>query len=454
MPKATPSRFYELIERTLAEMDFSAQVWALCRPAYAEEKKGGRPGIDPVVYLKMLMVGFFEDLPSERAIAARCADSLSVRGFLGYELCAATPDHSSFTVIRQRLGLEIYQQVFELILRALRAHGLLQGRHLGIDSSVLEANASLRSLCERNTEESYWQYVQRLAAEAGVDPEDFEAVRRFDKKRPGRKVSNQQWFNPHEPEAKISKTKRGATAMLYKPEHMVDLETGAIVAAAVLPGDQSDTAQLSERVVAAGVTLAVVMPEQAPEKLVQSATADKGYFALEAISQLQHLGIRTVISDPQRGQRRLERLSQEERAVLERARRASRSESGKSLLRQRGQHLERSFAHVLDAGGLRRATLRGGLNLTKRYQLGAAFYNLSQLLRKVHGIGTARQWLAMGRKRLGLLFACCKELLAHLLAARGAGGAWPNSSALRRLFFSSDFGFLPTHSDRVISTVC
>lgn len=429
LPKATPSRFYELIERTLGEMDFAAQVWELCRPAYAEEAKGGRPGIDPVVYLKMLMVGFFEDLPSERAIAARCADSLSVRGFLGYDLVSGTPEHSSLTVIRQRLGLEIYQQVFELILGALRAHGLLKGRHLGIDSSVLEANASLRSLCERNTEESYWKYVQRLAAEAGVDPGDVEAVRRFDQKRPGRKVSNQQWVNPHEPEARIGKTKQGATAMLYKPEHMVDLETGAIVAAEVLPGDQSDPAHLSERVLAAGVTLALVMPEQAPEKLVQSATADKGYFALEAMSELQQLGIRTVISDPQRGKRRLERLRKEERAQ-----RASRSASGKSLLRQRGPHLERSFEHVLDEGGLRRASLRGRVNLTKRYKLGAAFYNFSQLLRKVHGIGTPRQWLAGGRRRWAALFTPLQKLMGDL---QRAFASWQSRSGLTRTFWAA-----------------
>lgn len=451
LPRATPSRFYELIERSLAEMDFAAQVWQLCRPAYAEETKGGRPGIDPVVYLKMLMVGFFEDLSSERAIAARCADSLSVRGFLGYELTAATPEHSSLTVIRQRLGLEIYQRVFELILRALRQHGLLKGKHLGIDSSVLEANASLRSLCERNTEESYWHYVQRLAAEAGVNPAEVEAVRRFDKHRRGRKVSNQQWVNPHEPEAKIGKTKDGATDMIYKPEHIVDLESGAIVAAEVLPGDQNDTAQLSERMVAAGVTLQVVMPEQPAEKLVQTATGDKGYFALEQIKELQALGIKTVISDPQRGKRRLERLAAPERAVLQRAHRASTSQYGKALLRQRGQHLERSFEHVLDAGGLRRASLRGRENLTKRYKLGAAFYNLSQLLRKQHGIGTPRQWLAAGRRRLGAPLRLLQWLIAQLHRA-----CW----FLRRqtegdtLFFTTGAAVLPAQLNCRFSTVC
>jgi transposase len=416
LPKATPSRFYELVERTLQEMKFADRVWELCRPAYAGEAKGGRPGIDPVVYLKMLMVGFFEDLPSERAIASRCADSLSVRGFLGYDLCEATPDHSSLSVIRQRLGVEIYQCIFELILEALRSHGLLKGRHLGIDSSVLEANASLRSLTHRNTEENYWDYVRRLAAEAGVDPQDHNAVRRFDKKRPGRKTSNQEWVNPHEPEARIGKTKDGATDMIYKPEHVVDLETGAIVAAEVRAGDAADTEQLPERLVATGVTLERVMPEVAAEKLVQSATADKGYFALAQIGELQGLGIRTIVSDRQAARRQRAQMSKEERAVLNRAQRAVESESGKELLRRRGQHLERSFEHLLDEGGLRRATLRGRENLTKRHKVAAACYNLSQLLRRLHGIGTARQWLAAKKSQLQTLCACWRARLRAALA--------------------------------------
>lgn len=190
LPVATPDRFYQRVERTLAEMDFARQVWEICKPAYADASKGGRPGIDPVVYLKMLMVGFFEDLPSERAIASRCADSLSIRGFLGYGLREAPPDHSSLSVIRQRLSPEQFHAIHVVLLRALRRHGLLKGRNLGIDSSVIEANASLRALIHRNSEESYWDYVRKLAAEAGIDPGDMKAVRRFDKKRPGRKTSN------------------------------------------------------------------------------------------------------------------------------------------------------------------------------------------------------------------------------------------------------------------------
>jgi transposase len=450
LPKATPSRFYELVERTLQEMDFAGQVWELCRPAYAEQAKGGRPGIDPVVYLKMLMVGFFEELPSERAIASRCADSLSVRGFLGYDLTTPTPEHSTLTVIRQRLGLELYQQVFELILEALRTHGLLKGKHLGIDSSVMEANASLRSLSERNTEESYWQYVKRLAADAGVNPEDLTAVRRFDKKRPGRTTSNEQWVNRHEPEAKVGKRKDGATDMVYKPEHVVDLETGAIVAAEVLPGDQGDSDKLTERIVEAGVTLHEVMPEEPVEKLVQSATADKGYFELEEVKAMQALGIKTIISDPHQGKRRKE-LAKEDRLALRRARVGSRSSYGRELLSRRGQHLERSFEHILDHGGLRRATLRGAVNLNKRYKVAAAFYNLSQLMRTLYGVGTPRQWLAQLSHASWTLFLLLKRSILSLRALCLSFGP-----PLRSPLTCSD---LCNHTSfrtqiRVISTVC
>src|SRR6266481_8549638 len=201
--------FYTKLEETLESFGFAAKVRELCAPAY--DKSGmGRPGIDPVVYLKMIMVGFFEDLPSERAIAARCADSIAIRRFLNYELDENTPDHSSLSIIGQRLGLEIYQKVFTLCLQALQEHGLLRGKHLGLDSSVMEANASLRALVHRNTAEQYWDYVKRLAAEQGIDPEDASAVRKFDRKRPG-KGSNQEWENPHDPDAKIGPRKHGGT---------------------------------------------------------------------------------------------------------------------------------------------------------------------------------------------------------------------------------------------------
>jgi transposase len=397
LPKASPSRFYQLLDRTLEEMDFAGQVRAMCAPAYAEVARGGRPGIDPVVYFKMLMIGFFEGIESERQIAARCEDSLSLRGFLGYALDEATPDHSSMSIIRQRLGSECFARVFALVLAALQKHGLLKGRHLGIDSSVIEANASLRSLSERNTEEGYWEYVQRLAKESGLETTDGAELRNFDRKRVGKKMSNEQWENPHDPDAKIGKTKAGATAMVYLPEHTVDLETGAIVQAQVLAGDHRDSEELSARVIEAAVNVQAAKQTKDPEVLPETLTADKGYFSLEEVGRLQELSIKPVISDPHRAQRRLDKLSSAQRQSLARVQRSVSSKYGKKLLRRRGQHIERSFAHLLDAGGMRRATLRGLKNLNKRHQIAAACYNLSQLLRRLYGVGTPKQWRAFLR---------------------------------------------------------
>jgi transposase len=304
------SGFYAKLEETLESFGFAAKVRALCAPAY-DKSGAGRPGIDPVVYLKMLMVGFFEDLPSERAIAARCADSMSIRAFLKYELNEKTPEHSSFTVIRQRLGLEIYERISTLTLQALREHGLLRGKNLGIDSSVIEANASLRALVHRNTEEQYWDYVKRLAAESGIDPEDTGAVRKFDRHRPG-KGSNQEWENPHDPDAKIGRTKDGATDMIYKPEVVVDLDTGAIVQAQVQPGDEADHQNMAGRILEAQQNINRACEAKLDILTVQSVTSDKGYYAVSELQTLQGEAIRTVIVDP--SQRRLGAVSKANRA--------------------------------------------------------------------------------------------------------------------------------------------
>lgn len=446
--------FYRKLEATLQAQNFATEVWALCQPAYADERRGGRPGIDPVVYFKMLMVGFFEDLPSQRAIAARCDDSRAIREFLGYDLTEATPEQSSFTIIRQRLSLEIIQAVHQVVLGMLRRHGLLRGRRLGIDSSVIEANASLRALEHRNTEESYWDYVKRLAAEAGVDPEDAKAVRRFDKQRPGRKTSNEEWHNPHDPDAKVGRTKDGATDMIYKPEHVTDLESGAIVQAEVRLGDEGDTEELSERVVAAIGTLAEVCGEEKLPQLGRELAADEGYFALREVALLQELEVRTVIADPRSGRRRQD-LAKEDRAVLHKAQRALQSASGKALLRRRGEHLERSFCHVLDHGGCRRATLRGKDNLTKRYLGAVLTHNLSVLMRKVHRCGTPKQWVAQG---LAAVWGSFQDLWCVFRRHRMRGLPYPKYFALK---LSATFPWLsastadtPLHQTAASSTGC
>jgi len=398
LPKLSASTFYVKLEETLEDIGFAPGVREICRPLYADSAKGGRPGIDPAVYFKMLMIGFFENLPSERAIASRCADSLSLRAFLGYGLDESTPEHSSLSVIRSRLGPEIFQQALELVLSGLYEYGLLKGRHLGIDSSIIEANASLRELQHRNTEEAYWEYVKRLAAEAGIDPDDPKAVRRFDKKRPGRKTSNKEWVNPYDPEAKVGRTKDGACDMVYKPEHVSDLESGAIVRAEVRTGDAGDSVDLSDRVIEACEVLGRVCDDPKQNRTGRSLTADEGYFEVEEVSLLQSERLRTIIGDPHAPKRKRERQCAETRATLRRAKQAVSSKSGKALLRKRGEFIERSFCHVLDQGGMRRATLKGCVNLTKRLVGAVLAFNLSLLMRHLHGVGTPKQWEARAQR--------------------------------------------------------
>lgn len=388
--------FYARVDRALTNAKFADAVHAACAPYYEDASAGGRPGIDPVVYFKMLMVGFFENLASERAIAARCADSLGIRTFLHYALDQATPDHSTLSVMRQRLDGAVYDAVFAVLLRALKKQRLLRGKRLAIDASVLEANASLRTLEHRLTGEAYQAYVRRLAETAGVDPNDAAAVRRFDKKRPGRTTSNDDWKHPHDPDAKIGRTKRGATRMIHKPEHLVDLDTGAILDVDVRPGDEHDTEQLAERVLTAEmrVNAALGLDEHTPQMAV--LVTDKGYYHVEELATLQESGIRTVTSDPL-AQRRLDRLLPAAQRAVRAAARAVRSLSGKALLRLRGQFLERSFEHVLDCGGARRTTLRGRLNIRKRYLVQAMCANLSLLLRAAGGAGTLKQTWATAR---------------------------------------------------------
>lgn len=367
----------------------------MCEGFYANDtRKGGRPGIDPVVYFKMLMVGFFEGISSERGIAARCGDSLSIRAFLHYELTEATPHHSSLTVICQRLGSEVYQGVFAIILRALKKHKLLRALHVGIDGSTMEAAASMRLLKRRLTGESYAEYVKGLAAEAGVAQEDTAAVRRFDRKRPDRKTSNDDWENPHDPDAKVGRTKRGTTRMIYNPEHVVDLETGAILDADVRPGDEGDSEELSERVLDVEERLNEALGEEPDVSLITTLTADKGYYMVDELAMLQHYGIRTVVSDPI-GNRRVEKLDASQGGAVESAKKA-RLEAGKNWLQRRGELVERSFTHVLDNGGARRTTVRGRENVRKCYVIQVMAFNLTLLMRALIGVGTPKQAQARG----------------------------------------------------------
>lgn len=274
----------------------------------------------------------------------------------------------------------------------------------------------------RNTEEEYWEYVKKLAAAEGIDPEDAAAVRKFDRKRPG-KGSNQEWKNPFDPDARIGRAKDGATDMIYKPEVAVDLDTGAIVQASVNPGDQADHQDLAGRVCEAQQTINAVREAPAETLTIETATADKGYYRVPELQALQAEGIKTVISDPI-DNRRVDKLPPEEQAAVRSAKRTVKTKLGKDLLARRGMHIERAFAHLLDAGGARRTTLRGQENLNKRYKFAAAVYNLSQLMRKLFGFGTPKQLAACGRSLLS-------AFRAYLLCLGSCGG-W--ASGLRRFF--------------------
>lgn len=387
--------FYRLLDRCLRACSFGDQARALASPFYERDaSKGGQPGIDPEVYVKMTLVGFFENLRSGRAIAARCADSLAIREFLHYELTESTPHHSSLSVIRQRLPLEVHDALFDIVLGAMQGAKLVKGKRLAIDTSVMEANASLRSLHHRVTGEQYRKYVKRLAAEAGVDASNPRAVSTFDRKRKGRTTSNADWHNPHDPDAKVGPDKKGATRMLYKPEHVVDMDTGAIVHVELNLGDERDADGMAARLHEAEARVNDVAGAPLDAARTETAVADMGYYDVSELGQLQGLGIRTAVPDPVERRRR-DKLEPEERQVVQRAARTVQSPSGKALMRRRGELGERTFVHVLDYGGARRTTLRGRDNILKQYLLRVCGFNLALLLRRKAGIGTLKQmWAA------------------------------------------------------------
>jgi transposase len=321
-----------------------------------------------------------------------------------------------------RFDDQLFQDVFGLTLAALKKHKLLKGKNVAIDASTIEANASLKSLQHRLSGESYRQYVKKLAAEAGVDVDDPAAVSRFDKKRPGRKTSNKDWKNPHDPDAKIGPTKRGSMRMIYKPENIVDLDTGAIVDVDIRPGDEADTHELAAKIFSAEDRVNTALGNEPDTKLFDSATGDKGYYSVSELRALRAEGIRINVKDPI-DNRRLEKLSVDDRAVVRSAQRTTGSDSGKELMKRRGMHLERSFEHILDEGGGRGTTLRGRTNILKRYRIQAMGMNLSLLMRRLLGVGTPKQALAASISGFDTVLLSVLSLLVTLI--------WPVDSHQR-----------------------
>jgi transposase len=387
LPKSQGHVFYRKLNEVFAEAGFDRTVEELCRPHYHPHI--GRPSIPPGVYFRMLLVGYFEGLGSQRGIAWRCADSLSLREFLGVPLTEDTPDHSSLTRVRDRLPLEVHTAVFQWALRLVAEKGLMPGKTAAIDSTFLEANAAMKSIVRRDTGEDWNEYLRRLMKEReGVEDPADEDLRRFDRTRKDKRVSNEEWVSKTDPDSRIAKMKNGETHLAYKAEHVIDLESEVVLAASIRPANHADVDTLVDSVIEARVNL----NEAGIEVEIEEAVADKGYHATDTLELAESLNLRTYIPEPKPkgGKRNWRDVPEEKRRAVINNRRRVRRPKSKRFQRWRSERVERSFAHVCDTGGARRSWLHGLEKVQKRYAIAAMARNLGLLMRKVFGIGTPR----------------------------------------------------------------
>jgi transposase len=388
--------FYDALNRLLADGGFDDFAENLCRPYYAADV--GRSSIPPGVYFRMLLIGYFEGLDSQRGIAWRCADSLSLRTFLGHGPAEPTPDHSSLTRIRDRLPLEVHTAVFQFVLGLAAEHKLLKGKTVGVDATTLEANAAMKSIVRRDSGEDWKAYLKRLMQAEGLMAEDEEPtdedLRRFDKGRKNKKVSNAEWRSPTDGDSRIAKMKDSRTHLAYKAEHVIDLETEFILEAAIFTADQSDGDTLLVSV--AGAQQHLEAAGAAAE--IEEIAADKGYHKNEMLADCAECGLRTYVPVPQlRGRRRWTDKPLEEELAYRANRRRTQGARSRRLQRLRSERVERSFAHVCETGGARRTWLRGVEKVTKRYKVLAAARNLGLLMLKLFGVGKPRCLQGAGR---------------------------------------------------------
>ena len=295
LPKSAGHPFYERLNRVLDEAGFDAFVEAQCASFYADGV--GRPSLAPGRYFRLLLLGYFEGLDSERAIAWRAADSLSIRTFLDVALHEAPPDHSTLSRTRRLIDLETHQAVFTWVLQRLADATLVVGRTVGIDATTLDANAAMRSIVRRDTGESYDAFLTRLAEASGLSTPTRAELARFDRTRK-KKGSNDDWTHPHDPDAKIAKMKDGRTHLAHTAEHAVDLDTGAIVGVTVQDASAGDTTTLVDTLVTAAEQVEAV---GAPG--IAEVVADKGYHSNETMVGFAAIGVRSYVSEPDRGRR-------------------------------------------------------------------------------------------------------------------------------------------------------
>jgi transposase len=386
LPKSPGHPFYTRLNELLEAADFDRFVEGQCAKFYAPVM--GRPSLAPGRYFRLLLVGYFEGIGSERGIAWRASDSLAVRSFLRLAVDEPSPDHSTISRTRRAIDLETHRAVFTWVQQRLVAAGLLKGKTIAIDATTLEANAAMRSIVRRDTEQSYQEFLSGLAQASGIETPTREDLARLDRKRK-KTTSNQDWKHRWDPDAKVAKMKDGRTHLAHKAEHAVDLDTSAIVAVTLQGADQGDTTTIVETAIAAAEQIEEAQAAvQAPQPLEEIVT-DKGYHSNQTMIDFEAVGLRSYAAEPDRGRRDWSKEPAAQTPVYANRRRI-RGARGRRLMRQRGERIERSFAHLYDTGGMRRTYLRGHTNILKRLLIHAGGFNLGLLMRHLIGIGTPR----------------------------------------------------------------
>jgi transposase len=414
--------FFTRLNELLDQEGFDDFVEAECARFYAA--RNGRPSLPPGTYFRLLLIGYFEGIDSERGIAWRAADSLALRRFLHIGLDEETPDHSTLSRTRRLLDLDTHRKVFRWVLGVVADRGLLKGKTVGVDATTLEANAAMRSIVRRDTGVKYEEFLAELAKEAGLENPSREELAQLDRKRK-KKVSNEEWMSPSDPDARIAKMKDGTTHLAHKAEHAVDLETGAVVAVTLQPADQGDTTTIKETLAEAADQVAHLIEReaaQAPDQRPQVSLAplaevvgDKGYHSGDVVQAIQEAGGRSYIAEPHRGRRQWEGKADEQRAVYANRRRIK-GRYGQRLRKKRGELVERSFAHCYDTGAMRRVYLRGRENILKRQLIHVGAFNLSLIFRQETGAGTPRELRNREEQLISVLFSLM-GVLNNLLGA-------------------------------------
>jgi transposase len=384
--------FYAKLNEVLAGWKFDAFVEERCAKFYDE--KIGHPSLAPGKYFRLLLIGYFEGIDSERGIAWRCADSLSLRSFVGYALDEKSTEHSTISRTRRLIDVETHREVFQWVLKVLADYDLVSGKTVGIDATTLEANAAMRSIVRKDTKQNYQEFLTDLAKASGIDTPTREDLVKLDRKRKN-KASNDDWENPNDPDAKIAKMKDGRTHLAHKAEHAVDMESGAVVAVTLQAADLGDTTTILPTIVAATENLREVaddakVEDKLHENWMSEVVADKGYHSNGTMTDLEEMNIRSYVSEPNRGRRDWSDEPHAQEPVYANRRRI-RGVRGKRLMKMRGELIERSFAHNYETGAMRPTHLRHHDNITKRLLVHVGGFNLGLVMRRLTGIGKPRR---------------------------------------------------------------